>query len=484
MTHVVILAVVFLAAASIMLFQFFRERRESAQFEPGYREFVKDPSLWDEMINAHEEAAATVADTSRWDEAQIAEEVERYVFSPETKSDLWVLERQLIALSPKTNEALLGILSDNANEARLKQLLPSDLLDDAPVIRVCKLFDGNMPAEAIELLTPYLSHESNKIRQACILAVAESGLPEALPAIKRALADEDEYVRSFCLIGIKRAIESDKLSHEVGDGVIDDLDRLVTSDLNVEDSARLMAQIDPAHAQDFLLSEAVLHTDKRYLHEVLRVIGQFDFPIERAKVKSLLDTYAGLEMKFPNTYVLGELLALLGKFGDPDDEKTLEQFSNHEEEQVSYRAAQGLIAFHNLEEFQDRIWEQEKNGGWDALSKEQQMYQSVFLLDAEVRNGGHSQYFFNSTGNNWQIALDGLIAMRLKEHREIFEDVIELFGDQKPLTDRRKRQDQLAAIFSEHERAFNEFDSAYYEAKESVGVFLTRFVIQNADKFQ
>lgn len=397
---------------------------------------------------------------------------------------MWAVGRQLGELSPKTNDALLSILRDKANEAKLAELRPGDLLEEAPVMRVCELFDGNMPAEAIELLEPYLSHESDQIRKDCILAVAESGWPEALPAIKRALADEDEYVRSYSLMGIGRAIKSGALSEGIRDGVIVDLERLVISDLNVETAAGLMAQLDPAYAEGFLLSDAVLDPDKLYLHEVLRVIEQHDFKVNREKVQSLIETYVGREMEYPNTYVLGESLALLGRFRNAADAGTLEEYSNHEDERVSDGAAQGLVAFHDLQGFEDRIWEQERNNGWGALSKEQQMYLAVFWLNAEVNNGGHSQYFFNSAGDHWQLALDGLKAMGLKERLKIFEGVLKLFGDKKPLTDRDKRQNQRSRVYSKDEDAFDEFDSAYFETSESVEVFSMRFVIQNADKFK
>ncbi|MCA9140873.1 MAG: DUF4375 domain-containing protein [Planctomycetales bacterium] len=481
MTKIVIICVVVLAIAGIALLQFLRAERDSAQSEPGFREFVKDPQLWNEMLDANAGASQLASEAESWGEDQLAEEVERYVFSPKTKRDLWAIGRQLGEMSPKTNDALLNILRDQTNETRLAQLRPGDFLEEAPVMRVCELFDGNMPAEAIELLTPYLSHESDQIRKDCILSVAESGLPEALPAIRRALADEDEYVRSYALMGMKRAIENDKLSDEIRFGVVADLDRLVAQDLNVEDAARLMAQLDPKHAEDFLLSDSVLNTEKRYLHEVLRVVGQFDFEIRREKVKSLVETYAGREMTYPNTYALGESLALLGSFREPDDEQILERYSKHEEDRVSDGAARGLISFHNLKGFEERIWEKEQAGGWESLTKEQQMYVAVFWLDSEVNNGGHSQYFFNSAGDNWQTALDGLKAMGFKERLGIFQGVLDLFGDKKPLTDRGKRQDQLSVVYSKHEEAFDQFDSAYYKASESVEVFSTRFVIQNAD---
>jgi len=483
MTKLVIISIFVLAVAGIAAFIVVRGRTSQAQSNPGFREFVKNPDLWNDMIALSEEEQALADESDSWDGDQIVEAVERFIFGAESKWDMSLLGRQLRELSPRTHEALLDILRDKSREAKLLELRPADFLEEAPLMKVCELFDGNMPPEAIELLTPYLSHESDLIRKECVLAIAESGRPEALPAIKQSLGDEDEFVRSYALMGMKRAMKAGKFSTEIGSGVIADLERLVTSDLNVKDAARLMAQIDPAHAESFLLSKPVLDSQNRYLHEVLRVVGQYDFAIPRGAVKDLVAAYAEREMKYPNTYALGESLALLGKFKSADDEQMLQQYSNHEEDRVSDGAARGLLAFHNLQRFEERIWQQEEAGGWDSLNKEQQMYIAVFWLNSEVNNGGHSQYFFNSGGDNWQAALDGLEAMGFKDRLEIFKSILGLFGDQKPFVDRGKRQGQLATVYSDHEETFDRLDAAYYKSKESVAVHSMRFVLQNADKF-
>ncbi|WP_160168332.1 DMP19 family protein [Novipirellula maiorica] len=351
-------------------------------------------------------------------------------------------------------------------------------------MRVCELFKGNMPAEAFPLLQPFLAHESDEIRKSCILAIAETGSAESLPVIEQGLNDEDEYVRSYALMGMQRAIEANKLSPTVATGVVPSLESLIRQDRNVDDAARILTQVNFSRAESFLLSEEILDTDKRYLHEILRVINQFNLQIERNTVRSLILTYADRDMKYPINYALGESLALLGKHKMAEDIAVLEEYSNHSDDHVSEGAARGLIASHDLQNFEDRIWAKEKSSGWESLNKEQQMYSAVFWLDAEVNNGGHSQYFFNSAGNNWQVAREGLKAMGSTERLPTFEGVLSLFGDEKPFPDREKRQEQLAAVYANNEKAFDEYDSKYYAANESVEVLSRRFVIKNADKFK
>lgn len=77
-----IIAVVVLAVAGFALVQLLRNRIEPAQTESGFRDFIKDPDLWNEMSKANEDASIGAADAAEWNEDQLAKEVEHYVFSP------------------------------------------------------------------------------------------------------------------------------------------------------------------------------------------------------------------------------------------------------------------------------------------------------------------------------------------------------------------------------------------------------------------
>ncbi|TWU40191.1 hypothetical protein Q31b_35360 [Novipirellula aureliae] len=478
-----LIVVIILFAFGLAIRHFARTRAGQTEKSPGFREFVKNPELWNDMIAGHEETDATAELANSWSVEEIRSNVERYVFAPESPRELWELGRVLRSLSPRTNDALMSILADESKQGQLAKLQQGDLLEEAPVMRICELFDGNMPVQAIPLLRPFLSHESDEIRKNCVLAIAETGLPESLPAVERAIEDKDEYVRSYALMGMKRAIEANELSPTVSTGALPFLESLVRRDQNVEDAARILTQLDSARAASFLLSDEILNDNRRYLHEILRVINQFDLEIGRDRVKSLIQTYAGREMKYPNNYALGESLALLGVHKMAEDAALLEEFSNHPDDKVSEGAARGLIASHGLQNFEERIWEKEKSGGWESLNKDQQMYLAVFWLDAEVNNGGHSQYFFNSAGSNWAVAQDGLKAMGFTERLAIFNGVLSLFGEEKPFRNRDERHEQLASVYANNEEAFDKFDSKYYAAIESVEVLLRRFVIQNAESF-
>jgi hypothetical protein len=112
------------------------------------------------------------------------------------------------------------------------------------------------------------------------------------------------------------------------------------------------------------------------------------------------------------------------------------------------------------------------------------MYLAVYMLDSEVNNGGFSQFFFNSSGNHWQEAMNGLKSFGMVERAAMFQKVLDLFEANGPSTDRSVRQTELSNAFRKYEKEFSKFDSGYYKLQENVEVMSLRFVIQNAAKFR
>jgi hypothetical protein len=140
-----------------------------------------------------------------------------------------------------------------------------------------------------------------------------------------------------------------------------------------------------------------------------------------------------------------------------------------------------MLASHGLEDFQQRIWEPR---GGKSLTVPQRHYSAVFMLDAEVRNGGFSQYFFNSSGDDWRDTLAGLEVMGSKERLAIFREALAKFGAAGPSGDREKRMEQLAKIANAEEKLFDQFDSRYYKSTEIIDVLVMRYVLKNPEAFR
>jgi len=106
----------------------------------------------------------------------------------------------------------------------------------------------------------------------------------------------------------------------------------------------------------------------------------------------------------------------------------------------------------------------------------------LFAVDsymAEVYNGGHDQFFFNSTGVVWKDALEGLEAIGSKEAYAIFRRVIGRFTCEIP-DDADARRDMMDEI---EDGLFDEDDQAFYDMTEDLSELENAYIQRNADAF-
>ena len=106
----------------------------------------------------------------------------------------------------------------------------------------------------------------------------------------------------------------------------------------------------------------------------------------------------------------------------------------------------------------------------------------IFAVDsymAEVYNGGHDQFFFNSTGVVWRDALEGLEAIGAQAAASILKRAIGRIDCEIPddADERRKMMDDL------EDGIFEEDDQAFYDMSENIEELEKIYIQQNANAF-
>ena len=96
------------------------------------------------------------------------------------------------------------------------------------------------------------------------------------------------------------------------------------------------------------------------------------------------------------------------------------------------------------------------------FSREQRYVFAIAWYTAEVHNGGHEQFYSNSTGIVWRDALAGYKAVGLKEAADILQRSANLMGGN-PSLDRATRETQLEQKTPD----FEKLDNRFYELKEA-----------------
>jgi len=97
---------------------------------------------------------------------------------------------------------------------------------------------------------------------------------------------------------------------------------------------------------------------------------------------------------------------------------------------------------------------------------------------AEVENGGHNQFYFNSTGIVWKDALLGCRALRLDDVAQIITESASRMGG-KPSLDRATRQGQL----ERSQPDFDDLDSRLYEVDSKIYEVIYQYILKNRSAF-
>jgi len=116
-----------------------------------------------------------------------------------------------------------------------------------------------------------------------------------------------------------------------------------------------------------------------------------------------------------------------------------------------------------------------------ATPGQRAIYSSVWY-EHEVCNGGHEQFFWNSTGILWDEALAGLIRMGATEYAAILAAAISLFPNGTPAKDRMTRKEQLENIT---EADLSRLDDSLYELKgqQTFDEILARYIRIHPEEF-
>jgi len=116
-----------------------------------------------------------------------------------------------------------------------------------------------------------------------------------------------------------------------------------------------------------------------------------------------------------------------------------------------------------------RIGQKAESRGQNSLTETERQLCAAHGLEGEVMNGGFDQYFFNSTGNEAEIALAGLKAMGATAAAALLERAMAVFPDGQPPSDRQRRLEAMTKMESRSKPVWDQCDREFYDCKEDIG---------------
>lgn len=116
-----------------------------------------------------------------------------------------------------------------------------------------------------------------------------------------------------------------------------------------------------------------------------------------------------------------------------------------------------------------------------GFSLPQRHVYAVLWYRAEVCNGGHDQFFANSTGIVWKDTLDAFRAMKAGAFAWNLEDVVSKFPVVPPFD-----RDERNRVLDELEQDFDDNDERFYEAdgESEVDAILSKYIRENPFDFE
>ena len=456
------------------------EQRDVHDVEPGgFRDWVKNPerkTMAEEFFERRRRAMEVPEDITN---AEIERMVDQ-LFVPENEG--FNIER-LGRVGDRAAPFLIEALDDPRVEMKFEK--QHALGASSPFERIADLLGQIGSPDAARPLSRFVQHPDEEFRKEAALALGSIGARECLEPVTTALRDDADYVRSYAMMGIGRALDANRAQSEFLDGVFPALTHLLDRrDGSVSgDAPELLLEIDADRAIPILLSPEYFTTANRELHYIIAALNNAQHVIPRELLLALLDDLKPMSDKYPHDRAYGEGLVALAHDPDADTEGRLRTELDASSDSVRESAAKALGVLSGVTDPRAAVFALYEDRGYAGLTPPQQQYFAVLIYNGEVNNGGHSQFFVNSSGYFWKEALSGLHAIGAPQRAQILEEAVRLFGVTGPAQEDDTRHSQLARFSPEHDKVLDELDQRYYACTENVDVLLALYAIEHRDDF-
>jgi hypothetical protein len=336
---------------------------------------------------------------------------------------------------------------------------------------------------ATSVLEPALRHNDEQIRGRALYHIAQCGNDDAIDVIKAGLRSPSEHCRTWTLMGLEFLKRTGRGSKVFRTAVFDAVVPLIDDEeySPAEHAPRALLVLDFERAKGVLLSKEHFHPNAKHINEVLRALRDERVVVPASDLRDLLAAIRNKATKYPFDYAYAEGLVLLAISEGPKAAGLIADaavWGNERVREGTAEATQVAAGVADAFDFVIAIYQQH---GAKGLSGPQLHYLTLSFLDAEVRNGGFSQFYFNSSGDLASYAVAAAKAVGATKIAELVQKANSLFGKSGPSVDRDKRMDQLSKVDL---KALNDLDTQYYECSERLSELLPRFAASHADAFK
>ena len=372
--------------------------------------------------------------------------------------------REIELIGAAAVPSIVAAIRDPRNHKPIEEL---GELEDLGIDTLLALLVPHAPADVIAIATPLADDASDKVRKTAAIHLASLGRAEAIPVLAKLLDDPDGFVRSYVAIGIRRALKEQRCDKEFRDQIYYLLLNQCDQEWEVagNDAAKVLVALNAERAAKDLAQARWLSPDNPCVCEILDSCSDARIPLPEHLLRCLLEDslkHLNGENSYPHDRIAaGTLIALARASGDRI-KSLLEAQADSASKYVREGAARGLLLLNGVEDPVTFVLTRRSEVGYESLSIPQPTIYCACVFEAEVCNGGITQFFGNSSGDR---AADTLEALRLLDHRPSYDALntaMRLIG---PLAREPDRDMRLAAFEGRYEElrsAFRPLEDAVY----------------------
>ena len=445
---------------------------------------------------------ADVHFAKQWPDEKLKAAINKYLFD---ESELPAFdedsrEGQLRGLGTRIYPFLLSHLAAERPRSDWLKEAPNENRQGTPFSRLCSIFGDTPPAAVIPLLAPFLDEADTFARCSAAATIAETGTPGIVPFVRRSLKDFASHTStdiipppdqlkhkvedygttvSFCTLkGLQKAIDRGALDAETKAQLFPAVQALSLDIGYLKEWAKVLIGLDSNKALELFLSDKYFKADSPNLSPILEASVETNLQIPRERLLKLIAELksTGLDPDHER-WLLGPALILLGKNHHPDDLEFFRSMSNRD---LSNYGMPGLLAWHGLHGYRERLSMLVYEKGSDSLNENQRLY---FAATEFITRGPY--YFWYPIGGRWREALAGLKAMKRDQLSTTLEEIAAKFGPDGPSADLETRKVQFDRLMKEGAfKEFTGFEEGAEDAADPNDLSLDRFAIEHAESFK
>jgi hypothetical protein len=446
------------------------EARVTNQPELGFQDYVKNPDLFRQ--ETREKAVKDSAPPTPRELADLVSAMGRRRLGHEELQKLKRAGNQVVPLlqTALRDEKFLfhrygeSVLGGSAIETALGLLEPFGL-------------------PAANLLEPALRHPDEVIRYRALFHLARCGNDDAIAALTAGLNAPSEQCRTWTLMGLEYLKDTPRGSAKFRAALFEAAIPLLADKAftPAEHAPRALLALDFDRAKRVLLGADVFHPENKSIARILQALMDAKVPVPGPQLRNLL---AGIKKKatgFPYDFAYADGLILLARTEASGARDLIRDAQGWGNDKVKEGAAKALAIAVGITDAYGFVSELYQRKGAKGLTEPQLYYLTLCWLDGDVRNGGFTQYYFNSSGELAPYAVKAAKAVGASQLAAIIQKANALFGKDGPDPDRDKRMDQLSKIDL---KTLDDLATQYYNCTEQLREILPRFVAANPEAFK